>query len=186
MDFKTFDDIVGTLVQATQFEDQSKFLQGDVLLAAVDPDVLARFRMDQESMLKQLGVAVGRGRRTMYKRLQVARTFAPDERNPRVSWECHAVCANTPDPLGWLQHAADQELSVDQLRAAIKAAGDKQPNEIDLIYLWRAADAEIVSFVDGCLTLRMATWPLAAVREGAGVAVQVVEAVQTTAQGVAA
>jgi len=148
MDFQTLDDFVGVFVQATQYEHLAKFSQGDLLMEAAEPDVLHRLGFtSQEALLRWAGEQVGRERRTMFKRLQVARVFAPDQRNDRVSWECHFLCTQTDDPYYWLQRAADMEMTTTQLKLAIKAAGG-EPDKGETVFVCKAADAQIVMVSD--------------------------------------
>lgn len=141
--FDTFEDVLSALVEATQDEHAAKFAQGDVLALACDVDQLRTLGyVMQEDLLRDTAKAIGRQRRTLYKRLLVSRTFAESDRDDRLSWEAHYLCATTDNPLGWLKNAADQEMTTDQLRAAIKAAGG-DPGKGERVYLVRAADAVV-------------------------------------------
>lgn len=141
MKINSFADVLMYLQHATENETDAKFEQGDVLTVACDPASLSRIGMTQEQLLRECATALGRTRRTLFKRLQVGRTFP--ERNERVSWEAHYLCTTTDDPEAWLNVAADQEMTVSQLRAAIKAA-DGDPDRGERVYLCRAADAQVL------------------------------------------
>jgi len=145
--YESFEDIISALVSATQAESGAKWDTGDILVEGTKPDALRRFGMTKRQLLTEVGVAVGRGKRTIQKRLKTSLAFPPDARNDAVSWEAHHLCATTDTPLYWLQVAADQQLSVDELEAAIKAAGG-EPTKGDPEYLYRAHSMAAV-FGDG-------------------------------------
>jgi type II secretory pathway component HofQ len=143
MKITSFADVVMYLQHATEAETDAKFLQSDVLTLACEPPTLEKIGMSQKHLLRESATALGRTRRTLFKRLQVGRAFGPAERNERVSWEAHYLCTTTDDPQAWLAVAADQEMTVSQLRAAIKAAGG-DPERGERVYLCRAADAQVM------------------------------------------
>ena len=142
------DSFLSELVSTVQYEQQAKFAQGDVLCKACTPDIMHALGFGtQDALLKYAAVETGRTLRTMWKRLEVSRVFAPDQRNARVSWEAHYLCTQTDDPPGWLAHAADQEMTTAQLKLAIKAAGG-DPNKGDTTFVCRAADATVLMVSD--------------------------------------
>jgi hypothetical protein len=148
IEFHTLDDFLGVFVQATQYEGLAKFSQGDLLHKACEPDTLTRMGYGtQDALLLDVARAVGREKRTMWKRLQVSRVFAPDERNSRVSWECHWLATTTNDPHYWLKRAADMEMTVSQLKLAIKAAGG-EPDKGETVFVCKAADAQVLMLSD--------------------------------------
>jgi hypothetical protein len=145
--YESLEEIKDALVTATQIEAGAKWAQGDILVEGTTPDALQRFGMTKRQLLTEVGVAVGKGKRTIEKRLKTSLAFPPADRNEAVSWEAHHLCSTTDTPLYWLQIAADQQLSVDELEAAIKAAGG-EPRKEDPVYLYRAHSMAAV-FGDG-------------------------------------
>jgi len=148
IEFHSVDDFIGVYVQATQYEASAKFAQGDLLLKACEPDTLLRLGyQSQDAFLKWVADSVGRTKRTIWKRLQVSRTFAPDDRNDLVSWEGHWLCSTTNNPAYWLARAADDKLSITQLELAIKENGG-DPNKGETEFVCRAADATVLMVSD--------------------------------------
>jgi hypothetical protein len=148
MQFDTLDDFISELVNTVQYEHLAKFAQGDVLQLACEPDTMQRLGFGtQDALLKWAAQQTGRELRTMWKRLQVSRTFAPDQRNDRVSWECHWIASTTDDPAYWLARAADLEMTSLQLKMAIKAAGG-EPDKGDTVFVCKAADGQVVMVSD--------------------------------------
>lgn len=149
--FENLEAVTSALIEATQAEAASKFLQGDILLAATEPDTLEHLGMTRKEFLSWAGNSTGRGRRTIFKRLKVAQVFPPDARCEALSWEHHHTCACSDDPATWLATAADQGLSLEQLEMAIKGKVGPEP-----VYLCKAAEA-IVWYAEGAhLVLKLA------------------------------
>lgn len=148
MAYETLDAFLDELVSGVQYEHKAKFFQGDVLFKACEPDVIARLGFpSQDALLKWAAQQTGRELRTMWKRLQVSRTFAPDQRNDRVSWEVHWLCTTTDNPLAWLKLAADNEWTTTQLKLKIKANGG-DPDVGETEFVCRAADATVLMVSD--------------------------------------
>ena len=149
-DIITLDDVENALLSATEAESDAKWAQGDVLLAGIGAGLadggLRAFEM-------WAGEAVGRGWRTMHRRRVASETFPAARRNERLHWETHARIAELAgsdpavDPFAWLDWAADNEATADQVEAAIKQAhADAERGE--RVYLLRAAAARVVLVSD--------------------------------------
>lgn len=185
MQFESLDDLLGELVSVIQYEHKAKFAQGDVLYAACEPDAITRLGFtSQDALLKWAAQQTGRELRTMWKRLQVSRTFAPDQRNDRVSWECHWIASTTDDPAYWLARAADLEMTSLQLKMAIKAAGG-EPDKGDTEFVCKAADAQVVMVSDDGRRVVLDIAGGVEVAQGAAVVVTIA-IVQSTTERIAA
>lgn len=130
---KTLEEAVSAFIQANEIESQSQFVQSDVCAAACREENRIEWGMTDDDILAHIGKQAKRGRATMWNRLLVGRVFPPDRRNTALYWSIHEVCAHTysddfPDaPHLWLEYAADNDLSVRELRAAIQAQNEDDP-----------------------------------------------------------
>ncbi len=122
--FDTLEDIKSALTAAVEGENLSKFAEGDVLALALENGLHTQFGMTRKQFMDWAGTAVGKHQRTMYYRLKVAKTFAPEERVPSLSWETHLTAALTDKPQYWLSVAAAGQLTPVQLEHAIKTGGE--------------------------------------------------------------
>jgi len=140
--YHTLEDVISDYVSSEQAEADAKHQQGDVLAAATAPDVLATIGVTQSDLIMTLASTTGRRRTTLYRRLKVARTFAPDQRLPNLSWEHHAAASETDQPHAWLARANDEGLSVRKLKEAIRAAGGN-PDAGEPVYLFDGAECDL-------------------------------------------
>jgi hypothetical protein len=140
----TLNDLESVLIELATAESAALFAQGDALVLACEPETRARLGMASDAaVLEFAGSAIGRGRRTMYNRLKVARTFAPDERIETLTWSTHLTAANSSSPHLWLQRAAAEQWTHTQLDAAIAAAREGDPDETETVIIVRARQAVV-------------------------------------------
>lgn len=147
MRLDTLLDLDSALTTALQYEDTAKWMTGDTLLAAIDAGLhtqLGGIRKLEEYAAQ----TTGRGWRTMHRRRVVSATFAPETRCDGVAWETHTriaelVRGDVPQALAWLAVAADDQMTADQVEAALKAT-DGNATRGERVYLLRAARATVV------------------------------------------
>ena len=155
------------LTTAVQYEDAAKWAVGDTVNVAIANRI--HVQCGGIRQLEQIAaVAVGCGWRTIHRRRVVSATFAPDDRNLRVRWETHTRIAelckgDTGQALAWLNVAADNEYTADQIETAIKATnGDAARGE--RVYVVKGAIAKML-WVEGRQVMleldRDVEWPLA-------------------------
>lgn len=143
----TLTDFTAALVTALQYEDAAKWATGDTVCVAISAGLAAQIG-GVRKLEQHAAQVAGRGLRTIHRRRVVSETFAPDQRNERVAWETHcriAELARTSaiDPHAWLQIAADDEMTADQVEAAIKAVdGDAERGQ--RVYVCKAVEARMV------------------------------------------
>jgi len=160
--FENLEDAVSAFIQACELETRAKFAQSDVCALACDEKTRARWGMTVEQVLEHLGKQARRGHTTMWARLLVGRVFPPDKRNLALSWSHHEVCARTwtskdPDaPYRWLAYAADHELSVHRLRAAIRIVSQRRSTALPAdppAYVLDQVEAVLDTFDDRRMTI---------------------------------
>jgi len=124
--FDSLEDAASAFVQSRQDENDECFKQSDIAQEACTEENRAKWGQTEDDILAHIGKQSRSSRTTMYARLLVGRVFPPHRRNDALYWSHHEVCARTyraddPDaPYRWLDYAADNELSVHKLKAAIK------------------------------------------------------------------
>jgi hypothetical protein len=137
---------VSAFISATQDENEAMFDQSDIAALSCIEKNRHAWGMSDDGILEHLGKQTGRSRTVLYGRLLVGRVFPPGKRNLALSWSHHEVCARTwseatPDvPQQWLEYAADNDLSVRELKIEIQGGARVRP-----FYLLNAANATLVS-----------------------------------------
>ena len=139
----TFEDILSAFTQYEQDATEALFAQGDVLCAAVH-QLHQLGATSQNELLRAIGEKTSTSRRALMYRLQVARTFGPDDRHYPVPWNVYRVAAASDDPLQWVAYAADENLSADKLRQAIKHASGQDVDTVRIVFPLRNAEIEAV------------------------------------------
>lgn len=147
----TLNDFESALIQALQSEDATKWATGDTVNAAIGAGL--HTQLGGIGKLEAFAAqATGRAKRTIQRRRLVSATFTHDMRNDAVAWETHTriaeLCKGDVDSAcAWLDVAADDLMTADQIETAIKSAdGDAERGQ--RVYLVRAASAEVLA-VDG-------------------------------------
>lgn len=185
MRLATLEDLDSAITHALQLEDDTKWYTGDVVCAAIECGL--HLQLGGVRKLEQhIAQRTGRGWRTIHRRRVVSATFALPHRNERLAWETHTRIAelarsdDSIDALAWLAVAADNEMTADQVEAAIRAAhGDAARGE--RIYLLRAAQAQVMA----CSGRRVVLELDRDAGVSAGIAVVVTMAVDGDVQGTA-
>ena len=151
-DIRTLEDATSAFIQSCEAESEDQFEQSDICAAACTKENRIAWGMDDEAILAHIGKQSKRGRTTMYARLLVGRVFPPEKRNGALYWSIHEVCAHTwseddPEaPYAWLEYAADNDLSVRQLRQEIAAANGTPPEKTKPVYVLKEVGVTVDSW----------------------------------------
>lgn len=113
----SLEELIQRYISLEEQERDCKWLKGELLDAMLNAGAKPGW------IASQVGVSAAQIRELV----KVYRAF-PDEsmRIPELSWYHHRVAANTDDPKGWIEKAADNQLSTRQLRKAILEEEEKK------------------------------------------------------------
>ncbi|WP_027093001.1 HNH endonuclease signature motif containing protein [Cohnella thermotolerans] len=104
------EDLIQAYIQVDEQEQESRFVKGQLL------DAMLAAGATQKYLSQELGVSPSQIRELVH----VYRTFSdPVSRVPTLSWYHHRVAARSSDPAKFIALAADQSLSIRNLRKEI-------------------------------------------------------------------
>ena len=119
----TYDECIGQLHQLTEADEAVQWTKAELVTAALGLDGVTPGQLAHD-----LGCSKSYVRRLRKTYL----TFpTPDSRwhAPNATFSHHKICAETSDPVKWLNHCAERDLSTRDLQDAIKAAKALDPVE---------------------------------------------------------
>jgi hypothetical protein len=149
-DYMSLEEIVSRIVLTIEHQNAALFAQGDVLLAAMQPEQLAYLGYATKGhLLRDLaGMAGGLSRRVAYNRMKVARTFEDAQlREIEVDYEVFLAAAGTDDPEGWLLKAQAEQLGGAELRDQYAwATGIESRDAVEIVTVCRAETVHVVEF----------------------------------------
>lgn len=110
MAMTTIEDLISLLIEGEQQADEIRFMQGQVI------DELVTRGVKYSWIASQIGKSAA-WVRTTHKTYLAFPT--EEDRIPGLSWTHHKIAAATEDPKGWIERAANEEMSTRELRKAI-------------------------------------------------------------------
>lgn len=156
-EIETLEEAKTRQIEAKQTTSMGLFAESDNAARSCTEKNKKRWGMNDGQILEQIGTTTGDAQSTMYARLLVGRVF-PESWRQQNEWATEAkfwshfeACARTwtpetPDaPYKWMQYCVDQNLGVRGLKAAIKLAGDGDPDENAPVYVTFNALAKVTA-----------------------------------------
>lgn len=141
--FTSLQDIVSAMTTPAERARLAMFDEGDVLVKACVKETIRQCGFEtQEQLLKALGQELGYGRRSLYDRLKVSKTFTdPEERDLPLSWGVFLEASRWNNPHYWIRRAADEGMSKDALKTIAGHEMGKRTKTTKLVQVLRAADS---------------------------------------------
>lgn len=162
MTYISLEEVTTAFQTASAVESDSKFVQGEVLVHAVEDG------LSKADVLKACGDATGKSRSTINDRFRVEKIFPAHKRAKHLDWSLHRLCTTDVDvddertyaaAYQWLEVAAAGRMINDTWRphsyASLKAvmtASGSNPDAGDPIYLLDnvpAYVAQVTSYPNG-------------------------------------
>lgn len=136
--------LISALIDLEHKEDELHFVRGQIIEVLV------------ERGFSQSYIASQSGRSTAYVRLHLRtyRAFRDEStRNPFLSWTHHRIAAETDDPAGWIEKAAEEQMSTREMARLVKehlgkSGGNDQVEEAsEEVSEWRCKAEKVLSDV---------------------------------------
>jgi len=114
---KSLEEYISAIQEISETEEKALLLKADLLAEA-------KQYYDGKGFAKTMAEALGCSARHVQELVKVAKTFSQEERLYHLPFSIYLTCARTKEPKRWLIYANDNQLSVRQLREAIRAEKD--------------------------------------------------------------
>jgi len=167
--FDSLQAVADALRTAAEYERMALFVQGDVLLAACEPDSRAALGYaTQEELLADLGAETGMSRRTVFNRMKVSRTFphGTPERDYPLLWGVFLAAAGTDDPALWVARASDESLSASALTDTYRLETGKRVQERTVEKVLSTVNMRVVWFGGSLALMPVDGGALGVLRDG--------------------